>query len=199
MDSPMHWVGTGGGPLIVIPIEIAQYWRGDVVDWQPESSFSELLESVMANSDYGRACSVRGYLGSLRIGPGNGLVLHDENMPTAFVPTHKGGLLVRWDYAENEEGVRKALHSTPESIWQETEHTLEVAEGRLLIFDSAYPGESLPNTCGDGANVAYLEVVMPPGTYEVDTAEYEPEESTRLVVHRLRRCRSADSKNPSGT
>jgi hypothetical protein len=99
-------------------------------------------------------------------------------------------LIVRWMYAESEEGVLRAVRSVPEDVWEATPHRACVGRGGLLLFDSAYPGDSLPNTCGDGANVPWLEVAIPPGTYQVDTADYEPDESARLILHRFRTSRS---------
>ena len=85
----------------------------------------------------------------------------------------------------------RAVRSVPEDVWEATPHRIRVGGGGLLVFDSAYPGDGLPSTCGDGADVPWLEVAIPPGTYEVDIADFEPDNSTRLILHRLRRGRPA--------
>ena len=186
MDS-IEWVGTGGGPLIVIPAEIAHHWRGDEAIWPPTGDLSLIWETVRKNSDYGRACNVDGYLGVLEVGPGMCLVLGDEPMQTTMLPTEGGCLIVRWMYAESEEDVLSAARSVPEDLWEETPHRIDVGIGGLLILDSAYPGDGRPTACGDGANVSWLNVALPPGTYTVDTADYHPDDLTRLILHRLRR------------
>jgi Immunity protein 21 len=126
----------------------------------------------------------------LVIGPGECLVLGDELMQTTMLPTNDGGLIVRWMYAESEEEVLRAARSVPEDVWEETQHRISVGNDGLLIFDSACPGDDLPSICGEGPEVSWIKVSIPSGTYEVDAADYEPDESTRLILHRLSRGRS---------
>ena len=190
MKDKLKWVATGGGPLIVVPVEIAHHWRGDEMIWPPTGNLETIWEAVRKSSDYDRACGVEGYLGVLAVGPGTCLILGDEPMQTAFIPATGGGLLVRWMYAEGEEEVLRAVESAPEAIWQPTPYRLRVGRGGLLLFDSVFPGDGLPSICGDGANVPWLKVPVSRGTYEVDTADYVPDEETHLILHRLRWGRS---------
>src|SRR5689334_17973405 len=99
----MQWVESAGGPLIVVPLELAQSWRG--------------IEAVPGDpvTDYDRACDVDDYLGVLEVGPGRGLVLGDEPMRTAFVPSADGGILVRWGYAPSEDAVLRVLETAEEA------------------------------------------------------------------------------------
>jgi hypothetical protein len=60
-----------------------------------------IWETVRMNTDYGRACGVDDYLGVLKVGPGECLVLADEPMQTTIFPTNADALIVRWMYAES--------------------------------------------------------------------------------------------------
>lgn len=186
----MTWVNSGGGPLIVIPSEVAHHWRGDGKLGLHNGDLSMVWDTVRKHTDYGRACGVADYLGVLEVGPGECLVLGDEPMLTTILPTNDGVLIVRWMYAESEEEVLRAAQSLPEDIWEAMSHQVYVGGGGLVLFDSAYPGDDLPSTCDDGASVPWMKVPVPMGTYEVDTADYQPDASTRLILHRLRRSRS---------
>lgn len=190
MSGKLKWVNSGGGPLIVIPVEIAHYWRGCETGMPLTGDRATIWETVRMNTDYGRACGVDDYLGVLNVGPGECLVLADELMQTTILPTNADALIVRWIYAESEAEVVRAVRSVPEDVWETTQHRVDVGSGGLLLFDSAYPGDDLPSTWEDGMNVPWLKVPVPMGIYEVDTADYQPDDSTRLILHCLRRSRS---------
>jgi hypothetical protein len=188
MEDKPRWVVSGGGPLIVVPSEIAHHWRGDETTWPPTGDLDSIWEAVRSNSDYGRACGVDDYLGVLACGPGGCLILGDEPMQTTILPAKDGGLIVRWMWAESDDDVLRAVRSVPEGVWEATPHRFNLGGGGLLLFDSAYPGDDLPTT-SEGADVPWLKVAVPSGTFEIDTADYQPDEQTRLILHRLRRSR----------
>jgi len=186
MKNSITWMCSDGGPLIVAPAEIAPQWRGDRGWFPTEDGHGE------SASDYARACSIDGYLGTLEVGSGRALILGAEPMRTCFVPNPDGGVLVRWMYAENEDSVRRALEAVPESAWGPTPHWIEVGQEGILVFDSAYPGDDLPTPTpeeGQDENekeALLIRIELPSGTYLVDTADYEPDGATRLILHRLR-------------
>lgn len=187
MKISINWVCSAGGPLIVAPAEIAPHWRG-AHTWSPsEGRRGSAGESV---SDYARACGIDDYLGTLKVGHGKALILGDEPMQTAFISASEGGIFVRWMWAESEDGVRRALGAVPESAWGPTSHRIEVAREGLLVFDSAWPGDALPPPSKDVLPASWARIELPEGTYMVDTADYEPDDSTRLILHRLRGRRS---------
>ena len=101
--DPIKWVSTNGGPLVIIPVEIAHLWRGDGGLGLPNGDLSLVWETVKTRTDYGRACGIEDYLGVLQVGPGRCLVFGDEPLATAFLPTQDGGIFVRWVHAESEE------------------------------------------------------------------------------------------------
>jgi len=181
MKTAMDWVNSAGGPLIVAPAEIAPHWQG-VRRWRDEPG-----ATAGPVGDYARACNVSDYLGVLEVGPGRCLILGDEPMQTTFIPKPGGGVLVRWMYAENEASVRRAVETIPEAAWEATAHRIEVGQEGILVFDSAFPGDALPPPEDDPADVPWIRIGLPPGSYLVDTSDYEPDASTRLILHRLRR------------
>jgi len=186
MRANPKWVATGGGPLILVPVEVAHHWRGTDGIGPSSEVWETWGEDEFFGTDYGRACGVDDYLGVLACGPGECLVLGDEPMQTTFLPMKDCGLIVRWMWAECEEDVIRVIQSVPQSVWEATLHRLHVGGGVLLLFDSAYPGDDLPTT-SVGTNIPWLKVSVPSGTYEIDTADYQPDEQTRLILHRLRR------------
>jgi len=184
-DRP-KWVASLGGPLILVPVEVAHLWRGTDGIGPSSEVWESWGQDDFPGTDYGRACGVDDYLGVLACGPGECLILGDEPMQATILPASDGGLIVRWMWAECEEDVIQVIRSVPEDVWEAISHRFNVGEGDLLLFDSAYPGDDLPTTSA-GTNVPWLRVSVPRGTYEIDTADYEPDQRTRLILHRLRR------------
>src|SRR5918998_4373634 len=120
MTRPLgEWVGTSGGPLIVLPAEIAHHWRG--IEPPLDAQVPEGWKWGDPNGpvcDYDRACGVEDDLGTLDVGPGQALVFGDEPMITAFLPRPDGGVFVRWGYANSVSEVRLAISDVPEDHWQ---------------------------------------------------------------------------------
>ncbi len=174
----MQWVESAGGPLVVIPLELARSWRG--------------IEALPGDSvtDYDRACDVDDYLGVLEVGLGRGLVLGDEPMRTAFIPSGDGGILVRWGYAPSEEAVVRAIGDVGESIWSPIGHRLRVGTDGAIMFDAACPRGEEPGKRRPGECRAALDVPLAAGSYRVETADYRPNDETWLILHRLTRMAS---------
>jgi hypothetical protein len=183
----IKWVSTGGGPLIMIPVEIAHYWRGcsSSNSWPDTADPLKIWEAMRWYTDYGRACGVVDYLGVLAVGPGHCLVLGDEPMQTAFLPSELDWLVVRWVHAECEDDVVRAIQSISENVWKVTPHRIHVGSAGLLVSNSAFPGDDLPSEAERGT-VPWLKLAIPSGTYEIDFADFEPDQRTRLILHRLR-------------
>ena len=177
------WVESGGGPLVVIPVEVAHHWRG-VEGFGLINSDSFMLSEIFINyTDYDRACKVDDYLGMLEVGPGTCLVFGDEPLATTFLMAEEGAIFVRWVCAENEKDILQAAQVVPDDAWVSCANRFHVGKGGLLLFDSAFPGDDLPDSHLEEIR-SWIHVPVPSGTYEV-----EPDDSTRLIVHRLRRVR----------
>jgi hypothetical protein len=82
-DRP-KWVATGGGPLILVPVEVALHWRGTDGIGPSSEVWESWGEDEFSGTDYGRACGVDDYLGVLGCGPGECLVLGDEPIGDAI-------------------------------------------------------------------------------------------------------------------
>lgn len=185
----LTWMSSNGGPLLLVPGEYLSSWRG--IDPPPEGQHIEAqfrwagLDEPA--TDYDRACDVTGYVGLLDIGAGQGLVLGDEPHSTAWRPLpagdgdHEiGGLLIRLVYADSDADIIAVLEHMPQAGWQDECLALDVGHEPLYLLDAAYDGSELE---GDD----HLTIHLPAGRYTIATAEYEPDDHTSLVLHRLTR------------
>lgn len=84
------WVESAGGPLLVAP-------RSELTEWGGSTDNDGSVETW---GDYGWACTVEGYIGLVRIGSRQALVLGDEPAPTTYLPTER--LFLRWAAAYSE-------------------------------------------------------------------------------------------------
>ncbi len=189
----LNWVGSNGGPLLLVPGEHLPSWGGV----EPPADGRRIEAQFRFNgpdepaTDYDRACDVMGWLGLLNIGDGYGMVLGGEPLDTAWQPTaaagdggdDTGGLLIRWVYADHEADIIAARAHVPQTAWQDEGLVLSVGHEPLYLLDAACPGSELE---GDG----HLMIPLPPGRYAFATAEYEPESHTSLLLHRLTRMSS---------
>jgi len=145
-------------------------------------------------TDYDRACRIDGWLGVIAVGATQGLVLGDEPMQTAWVPpcTEAGGMMVRWVFAESEDEVVEWLGKIPDAIFR-PECLFRVERPTLLLFDSGLAGRNVKSRPEE-----YLSIELEPGLYEIETAIYEPDERTCMVVHRFKRSgwRRASERGP---
>lgn len=169
----LRWIDSLGGPLLLLDRQWLPHWRGYLGPSSDESG-----------SDYARACAIDETLGILPIGPGQGLILGDEPLSTAWLPLPglRGGLIVRWRWAPDEAAVLAALPRLPSVMWLSNNLTLPLPTGQAVLFDTTDSGERI------GAN---LSLTLDPGVYSVDTADYAPDATISLLLHRLTRTRGA--------
>ena len=69
-----HWIGSDGGPFIILPAEAASNWGG-------------------LGRDYERACEVTESLETIRVGDRDAVVLGDDPVPTTIATTAGVGFL----------------------------------------------------------------------------------------------------------
>jgi hypothetical protein len=132
-------------------------------------------------TDYDRACDVRGYLGLLAVGEGIALVLGEEPLPATWRPqAPDAGLIIRWIFAESGEEVARALEELRPEDFPEPEMYLELDGDRLILFDSASPGNEVEAT--DSLRLNLLR-----GNYGISTLMFEPNPDTTLLLHKLQR------------
>jgi hypothetical protein len=152
------WLESGGGPFAVVARASLPHWSGTA-------------------ADYDRACEVADPVGVLTLSDGSqALVLGDEPLATAYLPDCLA--LVRWGYAESEDGVADLIRAgLAAAVWEEG--PVLSTTGELVMFDAAYPGTGV-GVLTDGTALA-----LPAGTYRIDSARIEPDSRTSFSVHRF--------------
>lgn len=163
--TKLTWITSAGGPLLFLEEHLLAHWHG------------------YDTSDYDRVCSINDYLGVLDVGPGQGLVLGEEPMPTAWrsFPEWPGGMFIRWQWAEDDNSVLEAIADLQRVSWEPTGIVFDVANTSLLLFDAVCPGKDADcNRTG-----CRLSIRLKEGQYFIETAHYQPDESTALILHRL--------------
>ncbi|WP_406116988.1 Imm21 family immunity protein [Streptomyces virginiae] len=122
--GPVDRVECGGGPLVVVPVEVLTRWEG--------------VGSEGPESDYDRACAVVGRTGLLTVGPSHALVRGDGPSSTTFLP--KQGVFVRWVAAESEVELLGGVEAAWEDVAWEDGQVWEVpGAGRALRLRLARP------------------------------------------------------------
>lgn len=163
-----HWISSGGGPFVLLPVGSLDSWRGtaDVSD---------------GPSDYDRACAVTEYWNPLPNDEHPVVILGDAPMETAWWPTPRGdgGVIVRVEYATNDQEIVNAVVSLPDDRYAREDSMLSVP-GDLVVFDSAYGGAELASTTS-------LRIQLPTGDYQVETAAINERGRMGVIVHRLTR------------
>lgn len=180
---PLPWATSNGGPLLLLSAEYLPDWAGVTVEDpfdRPRDPAGNLIPD-----DYERACAVAetsGYLGLIAVGSGQGLVLGDEPMQTAWWPLSTlEGILVRWQCADSEAQVVEYLQRIAHQSWEPTGIALTVASQPLYLFDSACSGS-------EAEEMPHLVIALDAGEYATETG-FTPRDMQRLelVLHRLRR------------
>jgi hypothetical protein len=183
----LRWITTTGGPLLVLPRANLRAWSGIHPSEDPlnDARFRWNSTPGSAPSDYDRACDVKGLLAVLEIGGAHGIVLADSPDATLWWPlSETSGYLVRQPAAREDETVREALAAVPGSLFRRERETFTVQRGELVLFDSSVPGREFRAMMAMGSR--YQTIRLAPGTYNIETARYEPSRETVLVLHRLR-------------
>jgi hypothetical protein len=174
----LDWIGTDGGPHVVLHAAAAREWGG-VADHQ--SSDGE----VDTWGDYGLACGVEDFHGLIEFDSGSAhraLVLGDEPLDSAFLPDQR--CIVRWGCANSETHLLAMVDAQlPIASW-ESALEWEVPAGGLVMIDAAYQIRDYdPDGCAERAPV---RIDVPPGLYRVQTARVSnSDESAVAILHQF--------------
>jgi len=170
-----RWIGTTGGPHLLLAEELLPYWRG-IDGWKDHRDPSD-------ESDYARACRVNSWLGLIPCHTGQALVLSGDVGMIAWIPsTHqRGGMLVQWIAVTDEASISDALGSPALANVLDDPAAEQIAfstssSGVLRLFDSSEQGDIL-----QGASEV---VCLVPGDYCV-RAGYLKARSLAIVVRRF--------------
>jgi hypothetical protein len=183
----LRWITTTGGPLLVLARANLRAWSGINPSNDPlnDARFRWNKEPGAPASDYDRACDVKGPIAVLEIGSAHGIVLGDAPDATLWWPlSETSGYFVRQLYANEGATVRDALAAVPDALFHRERQAFTVTHKSLILFDSSVPGREFRAMMGAGFE--YQTVQLAPGTYNIETARYEPDSETALVLHRLR-------------
>lgn len=169
----MHWIMSGGGPLICLERHLEGSWGGIDKLTIPHGD---------AKTDYDRACQLKGYLNVLPVLGGEAIILGDMPLDTSFCRARSGALMIaRVIYAclDFDDKFESIIAELDESIFDrpsETSH-FAFATPSVSMFDSAEPGYDIL----EGS----LHFDVTPGSYRVLTREYEPDPENSLVMHKF--------------
>jgi hypothetical protein len=128
----LTWV-EGLGPLLVAPESELSHWNGCPHTDGPIENWG----------DYGRACTVDGYIGRVDVGARQGLVLGDMRASTTFLEEER--LFLRRVAADSEdELVAEARRALRDGVrWDEEEDVVWDVPGPVVLIDSTMPGPEL--------------------------------------------------------
>lgn len=189
------WVTSSAGPLVLLPRELLGRWGGtdaprDGSDADPPPPRQP---TVSNGSDFDRAHEVEGYAGALPVGDGWGLVFGAEGVSACWLPRADGGVIVCWVYSGRSYAEERALQARsiagvpeefPDDTRWEPQGEFYTTSSPLALFCSV--------DRGDQSNMPLqfrpprAEVLLPPGRYTVDHAEYLPTEERVVDLIRLR-------------
>lgn len=131
--NSLSWVESAGGPLLVAPRSELRHWGGSTDGDGPVETWG----------DYGRACTVEGYIGLVAIGAQQALVLGDEPASTAYLPAER--LFLRWAAAYSESqlvaAAKRAVHGRVQ--WDEDEELIWDVQEPVVLFDAVMPGTEM--------------------------------------------------------
>ncbi len=156
----LTWLDTLGGPHILVPQSALPNWHGAPMD----SSEDE--------GDYGRACSVKSYIGLIQVGPDNALVMSEPCL-TTFLAERRA--LIRWVAANSEDDMVEAACEVmdAQSALGDEELTWTVGE-TLILFDSAFRHDEI-------SPEEHLRIDLSPGRYQV-RATYVKHPKAELIL-----------------
>ncbi|MCX4820618.1 immunity 21 family protein [Streptomyces sp. NBC_01142] len=159
-SPPLAWVGSMGGPLVVVPVSALARWGGCTPGGMINS------DGVIPD-DYDRACDVDDLAGVITVGETQALVLADEPARSCYLPEFQ--TFVRWPAADSESELlaeAEAVLVDPATEWEEcgTWRT----DGPAVLMDSAEAGADLNVEYPDGGGLPeQAPVPIPPGQWVV--------------------------------
>lgn len=177
------WVGEVAGPLLLLPNNLLAEWSGIYVpEYRAVVARARWNPDEPRASDYDRASDVEAEVETISVAYGQGLVLSGGLRPTTWQPHGWGGYIVRWEYAEDEVAIERALSMIPDNVNWMPAGSFAVTSTPLTLFNASEPGTDIV--------MPRLDLALAPGAYEVRRAIYEPDEETRLTLVELRRTSS---------
>ncbi len=194
-EQPVDYASSDGGPLIALPAESASLWFG--TDPTPGTPVPEGWEwsgddDDPVRTDYDRACgklravhmSSYGGVGLLEVGGADALVFLNPTS-TTFIDLPDGGVFLRNVTFDSPKAARAAALAAPK--WKKTRVTIDLVDGRIFVFDSAYPYPISGKTKNGYPQIVTAKVGK--GSYRLFACDYVPEGAGdyELIAYRLKR------------
>lgn len=161
-EGKLRWISSAGGPLVVLQQSTLSSWGGAL------------------GGDYDRAGAIRGYIGIIKQGELDAIVLWGEPLETAYYAGAKGQFLVRWSYGPDDTAVLNSLdrmHAAAMSVSEDL--VVEVVDDRQFIIDAAAPGYDAEEQ---------VPLSLTPGRYVIASGIYRPSPEIEMIVHPLLAC-----------
>jgi hypothetical protein len=161
-----------GGPLIALPREVLEYWKG--TDGRP------VRKDLSFGPDYVKVCDAPYPAALLKVGPGFGLVFgsQDHVSPVQWLrlPKTPAIALVGWSYArEGSESAVVDLLRDARLTWRCFRRRVRFSNVDLVLLHAASAGEALRELdafCDGYAVIGHgVPVRSEPGAYAIESAE----------------------------
>ncbi len=175
----LDWVGTTGGPHLLVPEAHACHWEGVA-----EPSHGRKVQATFrydragVATDYDRACDMPGWAGAIRVGRGYGVVLTGDMTMAAQYMWAGRQFIIRWVYAPSESALLAHFRAVIDSLAAEEEAFFRHPGGRVVLLDA---GDIPRSWLGDHA-----EFELPAGRYRV-TSVYTAAKEVSFIAHELQR------------
>jgi hypothetical protein len=160
----MTWIDTTGGPLVVLPAELAPRWPGAGLDG--------------AGAAYESVCSAEDYIGVHRWLGLEMLVLGDLPMQARLSGAVDELTITRWMYAGSEALLLERLPAALPGAPVIERLSWNAPAGRLLVGDSAISGAEWAQDA---------EWFCAGGPHEITTVDVSEGDDFRAIVHIIRR------------
>jgi len=178
------WIATTGGPHLLIADEQLRHWRG-IERWLDHNDPAD-------QSDYGRACRVTTWLGSIACHQGSAVVLSGDAGDMAWYPNGLGdrGFLVQWLGVDDERLIEPALRAP------QLRGLLESSNAERLEFETGASGAMwLIDASDRGCDPRneHQVLALRPGSYLARAAYYYRSTGLAIVVREI--CRISPPSN----
>lgn len=142
------------------------------------SSWHGASRDRSAADDYASACAIKDFCALLDIKGVSALIFGDMPLAAAAINSLDGLLIVRPIFASNIDEEIECIRSSNmrPTAQSETSPWFHVERGGMVMFDSAYSGDSYRES---------IEFALDPGCYRARSWIYTPNEETSLIVHKL--------------
>jgi hypothetical protein len=184
----LKWFAWDAHVDIILPESLAAAWGGS----NPPSNgrgmtvAERVSHSKEVATDYDRACDVSASLAPLPVGGGTGLVISEAPLIT-WVPQGEEGCLVvalAWGGEDDMDAMAmRAVSDAALGVSGEPQFVFHNPGRRLFLFAAA-------DTFGSEYGYGHLEIGLPPGDYQISTADYGKEGVNRFLVHRLQKIKT---------